>query len=114
MSKEERIYSILKEILLILKYKEFDKIFNYVTNTDLGELSDLPTLIEEFIQGTVAINGFTYIDEFRTDSYCVIDETYEDKVVVEYILTADEGHKLQLCLRIEILSEDVLLSVNPC
>lgn len=114
MSKKEKILYILENILMILKHKEYDKIFNYVTSTDLGELSDLPMFIEEFIQGTVELNGFTYIDEFRTDSYCAIDETFKDKVIVEYILTADNGHELPICLRIELLSEDVLLSFNPC
>lgn len=114
MNKEEEILSILKQILVILKHKEYDKIFDYVTSTDLGELSDLPAFIEEFVQGTVELNGFTCIDEFRTDSYCDIDKTYEDEIAVEYILTADDGNELPLCLRIEVSPENVLLSINPC
>lgn len=114
MIKKEEIVCVLKQILVALKNKDYDNICKYVTSTDLVELSELPSFLNEYIQGTVELNGFEQIDEFSSDNYCDIDDSFDDKVEVEYILTADGGHELPLCLSIEVSSEDVFFSIYPC
>lgn len=114
MDKKEKAFEVLKKVLRILNSKEYRSIFSCITKTDIGELSELPAFLEEFVQGTVELNGYDKIDEFNEENYYTVDDTYENGVAIDYVLTADHGHELPICIRLEVFMEEILLSIFPC
>ena len=114
MNKKDRALFVLKEFLRIMNLKEYEKATEIITATDIGDIVELPSFLKEYIQGTVEENGFDTIDLFCERNYFSVDDTFETKVAIEYVLSADNGNELPLCVRIEVTDKDTYLSIMPC
>lgn len=96
-SKKKYALELLKKILAALHEKRFGDVVRLVDECSFSESE-----LQEFVQGTVEVNGFERIDEYLEENVCSVDEEDDDPFTVESYLTADEGFDLPLCLRLEI------------
>ncbi len=109
---------ICKKILSELHKKNFAEVISHVNET---EIYDLESFLEDFLQGSLEINGFTTIDEYGAEcsfkpeyeySQLTIDE-YDDEsgFYLDYELTSG-GELVDLALQLEFLyMEDGIRSI---
>lgn len=89
--------NMLKQILTALHEKRFDDVVSLVTESTLNAAD-----IEEFIQGTVEVNGFNRLDKYIAKNVCML---YVDgnRTSIEYYLSADGNQDLPLCLILDLI-----------
>ena len=92
--------NLLKKILVALHEKRFDDVASMVTESTLNAAD-----IEEFIQGTVEVNGFGTMDKYIAKNECGF-YTEENRTSIEYYLTADGNQELPLLLILDFEEHD--------
>ena len=92
--------NMLKQLLLALHEKRFEDVVAMVTESTLNAAD-----IEEFIQGTVEINGFNRLDKYIAKNVCML---YVDgnRTSIEYYLSADGNQDLPLCLILDLIEDE--------
>lgn len=96
-SKKEYGMKMLKQIFIALHEKNFGDIMMIVDESSLDTNE-----LKEFVQGTVELNDFDAIDEYREENIILIDDESDEPFTIESYLSADDGHELPLCLILEL------------
>lgn len=97
MTKRDFAINLLKQILTALHNKQFDKVVELV---DESVLSDDDMI--ECVQGTVELNEFDTIDEYREKNIADISSEDNEPFMVDYYIEADGGNDVPLILQLKI------------
>lgn len=115
-SKKEYAIEIVKQVLTALHEKRFEDIEGIVDESSLNA-EDL----EECVQGTVELNDFQTIDEYREENVISMDNLdveENDPFSLHSYITADEGNDLPLVLILKLECQDngslkTILEIEP-
>lgn len=106
--KKNLAVNLLKQVYSALHKKRFDDVVKLVDECTLS-VDD----IVECVQGTVEINEFETIDEFREENICHVgNEDSESFEVVSY-MEADGGNDIPLAAHLYIKNGRTILDIQP-
>lgn len=95
--KKEFTLELLKRILTALHEKRFGDVIKLVDESSLDESE-----LVEFVQGTVELNEFKLIDEFKAENIAHMSSEDITPFEIVYYLDADGGEELPLVMRLEV------------
>lgn len=101
MTKRDFAINLLKQILTALHNKQFDKVVELVDESVLSADD-----INECVQGTVELNEFDTIDEFKEKNIASISSEDNEPFMVDYYIEADDGNDIPVILQLKIESRD--------
>lgn len=109
---EKKLLGVLKDILKKMNAKKYNEISTLITDTKTGNINDLESFLIEFVQGTVEANELKRIDKFSKNNDYEFDGDGEE-FSIEYILSADGGEDLPLCLSLTMNGDEIVFDIQP-
>lgn len=110
--KRDFAISLLKQILTALHEKRFADAVNLVDECTLS-VDD----IIEFVQGTVELNEFDTIDEYREKNIAYTTDEDDEPFQIDYYIEADGGNDVPLIIQLKIEyqgdSRRTILDIEP-
>lgn len=111
-NKRDFAINLLKEILAALHEKRFADVVNLVDECTLS-VDD----IIECVQGTVELNEFDAIDEYREKNIAYITDEDSEPFQIDYYIEADGGNDIPLIIQLKTESRDgsrhTILDIEP-
>lgn len=98
--KKEYAINLLKQILTALHEKRFGDVTNIVDESTLNVDE-----IIEFVQGTIELNEFNSIDEYREENIAYISSANKEPFEVVYYINADGGNDIPIVLQLKVESQ---------
>lgn len=111
-NKRDFAINLLKQILAVLHEKRFADVVNLVDECTLS-VDD----IIECVQGTVELNEFDSIDEFREQNIAYTTDEDNEPFQIDYYIEADGGNDIPLIIQLKIESKGdlrrTILDIEP-
>lgn len=111
-NRREFAINLLKQILSALHEKRFADVVNLVDECTLS-VDDMI----ECVQGTVELNEFDTIDEFREQNIAYTTDENDEPFQIDYYIEADGGNDVPLIIQLKIESRGgsrrTILDIEP-